>query len=136
MSLSSPQRSETRTVSIAAPPRAVVDVVGDPRLLPSWAPAFASAVRRDDEGWLITTGGREARIAVRVSHELGTVDILAAGRPERGAFTRTIPNGTGSELVFTLCFPEGTDEQAIARQMDVVGAELEAVRALCEPGRP
>lgn len=135
MSPLSLRRSETRTISIPAPPPAVVDVVGDPRTFPAWAPAFASAVRRDGEDWVVTTGGQEARIAVRVARELGTVDILAADRPDRGAFMRAIPNGTGSELLFTLCFPEGTDERAIARQMAVVGDELEAVRSLCGPDR-
>jgi hypothetical protein len=36
-------RAETRTITIAAPPAAVLAVVGDGARLPEWAPAFATA---------------------------------------------------------------------------------------------
>jgi hypothetical protein len=128
-----PHRSETRTISVAAPPAAVLDIVGDPQTFPRWAPAFASDVRRAGDDWLVRTGANEARVTVRVSREQGTVDILRAERPAQGAFTRVIPNGGGSEFMFTLCFPKGTDETTIARQMATVEDELKALRSLCEP---
>ena len=43
-----------------------------------------------------------------------------------------MPNGDGSEYLFTLFFPDGTDEDAIATQMAVVEEELRTIRALCE----
>jgi hypothetical protein len=126
-------RGETRSISIAAPPPAVLAVVGDPRRLPEWAPAFARGVRADGDDWLIDTGGGvEARIVVRVSAEHGTVDLLDASDTTRGAFSRVVPNHGGSEYVFTLSFPDGTADTAIAQQMATVEAELEAVRALAE----
>ena len=105
------QRSETRTISIAAPPRAVLDVVGDPRRFPDWAPAFARSVRPEGDDWLVNTGTGEARVRVVVAAEQGTVDVLDAGRPSRGAFLRVLPNGEGSELVFTLFFPDDAAER-------------------------
>jgi hypothetical protein len=46
-----------------------------------------------------------------------------------------VPNGDGSEYLFTLFFPDGTDTAAITRQMAIVDEELHAVRRLCErPG--
>jgi uncharacterized protein YndB with AHSA1/START domain len=128
------QRSETRTVSIAAPPRAVLDVVGDPRRFPDWAPAFARSVRPEGDDWLVNSGAGERRIRVVVAPDQGTVDLLDAGRPTRGAFLRVLPNGEGSELVFTLFFPDGTAEQAVIQQMAVVEDELRAVRSLCLSG--
>jgi hypothetical protein len=128
------QRSETRTISIAAPPRAVLDVVGDPRRFPDWAPAFARSVRPEGDDWLVNTGAGEARIRVVVAAEQGTVDVLDAGRPSRGAFLRVLPNGEGSELVFTLFFPDDAAEQGIAQQMATVEDELRAARSLCVPG--
>ena len=119
------QRSETRTISIAAPPRAVLDVVGDPRRFPDWAPAFARSVRPEGDDWLVNTGTGEARVRVVVAAEQGTVDVLDAGRP----------NGEGSELVFTLFFPDDAAEQGIAQQMATVEDELRAARSLCVPGR-
>jgi hypothetical protein len=125
-------RAETRSISIAASPAAVLAVVADPRRLPEWAPAFARGVRLDGDGWLIDTGEGPLRITVRVSPEHGTVDLLRATDPARGAFSRVVHNQGGSEYLFTLLFPDGTAETAISRQMAIVEEELETVRALCE----
>ena len=95
-------RAETRSISIAAPPAVVLGYVGDPRCLPEWAPAFARGVRPDGEHWLVDTGEGELRIAVRVSPGHGTVDLLSADDPTRGAFTRVVANHGGSEYLFTL----------------------------------
>ena len=125
-------RAETRTISIAAPAATVLALVADPRRLPEWAPAFARGVQPDGDDWLIDTGDGQVRITVRVSPEHGTVDLLRATDPARGAFTRVLPNHDGSEYLFTLFFPDGTGDAAVARQMATVEDELEAVRALCE----
>jgi hypothetical protein len=125
-------RAETRSISVAAPPATVLAFVGDPLRLPEWAPDFARGVRPDGDDWLIDTGEGEARITVRVSLEHGSVDLLSASDPTRGAFSRVVPNRGGSEYLFTLFFPDGTPESAIARQMATVDDELEAVRRLCE----
>src|SRR5689334_16166519 len=106
MHTNSTVRVETRSVSIDAPPETVLDLVADPRNLPRWAPNAATAVRQDGDAWLIQNGRGEARIIVHVSREHGTVDLLGAGDPRQGAFTRVLPNGAGSEYQFTLFFPD------------------------------
>jgi hypothetical protein len=125
-------RAETRSISIQAPPDTVLDFVGDARTLPRWAPGFARAVRPDGEHWLVDTGAGERRIALRVSRERGTADIVSATDPRVGVFTRVLSNGEGSEYLFTQFFPEGTSEEAIARQVAVVEGELRTVRDACE----
>jgi hypothetical protein len=122
-------RCETRSISIAAPPSAVLDFVGDARTLPRWAPAFTRTVEPDGEHWRIDGGGL---VDVRVSRERGTVDIVAADDPRRGAFSRVIANGEGSEFLFTLQFQDGTSEHLVQAQMAVVEAELCAVRDACQ----
>src|SRR3954466_7066556 len=74
-------RSETRQISIAAAPDRVLDVVGDARPLPSWAPDFAPPIRPDGKHWVIND---EATIDVRVDRAQGTIDILSAADPRRG----------------------------------------------------
>jgi hypothetical protein len=124
--------TETRSIAIAAPPEAVLAVVGDARRLPDWAPGFATAVEPEGDHWLIGSGDAQFPIAVRVSPEHGTVDLLSTTDPTRGAFTRVIHNQEGSEYLFTLSFPAGTDPEAIRAQMETVERELETVRALVE----
>jgi hypothetical protein len=123
---------ETRSISIAAPPEAVLAVVGDPYRLPDWAPGFASAVEPDGDDWLIGSGDARFAITVRVSAEHGTVDLLSPGNATFGARMRVLHNHTGSELVFTLVFPAGVDTEVIRTQMETVEAELETVRTLVE----
>jgi hypothetical protein len=121
-------RSETRSISIPAPPDAVLDFVGDARTLPDWTPAFARAVRADGEHWLVDTGAGETRIDLRVSRERGTVDIVSASDPRRGVFTRAVSNGDGSEYLFTQFFADDVSDEAVARQVAVVEGELRTVR--------
>jgi hypothetical protein len=127
--------SETRSIAIDAPPAAVVELLADGNRLPEWAPGFAPEVQADGDRWLVGVGDGRFGIRIRSSVELGTVDFLAAADERAGAFGRAIPNGEGSEFLFTLQFPEGTEREVIAAQMRVVEGELEAVRALAE-GRP
>ncbi|MDQ0376443.1 SRPBCC family protein [Amycolatopsis thermophila] len=105
----------TETISIAAEPRTVFDLVSDPRQLPRWAP-----------------GVDHTRVTVRASREHGTVDFFAAEGPGPGVYTRVLPNGEGVEYQFTMFFPEGTPQTAVAEQVSVVRGELKAVRELCE----
>lgn len=124
--------AETRSVSIAASPAIVLDLVGDARRLPEWAPAFASTVTQDGEDWLIDSAGTQLRLRVVVSRDAGTVDLLRKGDPRHGARMRVVENEAGSELVFTLIFPRGVGEDVVARQMSTVESELRTVRNLCE----
>lgn len=126
------QQSQTRAIAIAAPPDIVLDLVADAVNLPLWAPKFAPAVRAEKHLWIISRDGEEVHIRVRVDREHGTVDLLAASQPTRGAFTRVVPNGHGSEYLFTLFFRDGTDEATVGDQMAIVDEELKAVRELCE----
>jgi hypothetical protein len=124
--------SETRTISIAAEPHAVLSFLADPHQLPVWAPNFAESVREDGAELVVGSGGGEIRIVMRVSQEHGTLDLLSAEDPRFGAFSRVIPNGSASEYLFTLLFADGTPRADIERQMLVVEEELQTVRAHCE----
>jgi hypothetical protein len=120
-------RTETRSITIDAPSAAVLDLVGDARSLPRWAPDFARSVRADGEHWIINDAAR-----IDMVRGADTVDIVAADDRRRGAFSRVLPNGDSSEFLFTLFFPDGTGEDAVAAQMAVVEDELRTVRDLCQ----
>jgi hypothetical protein len=128
-------RSETRAISIAASPEAVLDLISDAQSLPCWAPAFAESVEPAGEDWLINPGAGQLSVRLLVSREYGVVDITRPGNPSRGARMRVLANEGGSEFVFTLIFPPGASEDAVAQQMITVEAELNAVRDICERAR-
>jgi hypothetical protein len=134
------KRASTRSISIDVPPQVVLDLVADPTQLPRWAPAFARAVRPGGgDHWLVHTGDREVRVRIRVSRELGTVDFLMGDAPPGlalGAFTRVIPNGSGTEFIFTRFHSDSTSDIEMAEQEAVLAVELQTVRALCESAGP
>ena len=109
----------TETISIQAAPDVVREFVGDPGNLPLWAPAVARA---------------EVQIDVRVSPDLGTVDFFAAlpGGGVASAFSRVVPNGDGSEFLFTRFLGEHAGPADLAAARAVVCEELEAVRRCCD----
>jgi uncharacterized protein YndB with AHSA1/START domain len=118
------KRSETRSIAIDAPPHEVHRYIADPANIPRWAPAFATAIRPRGEHWVTTSSRGDAEIVVASNRDVGTVDILSAADRTRGAFVRVIPNGTLSEVLFTLFFEPGTPEESIVAQMTVVDDEL------------
>lgn len=124
--------AETRSLSIAASPATVHGYVADVQNLPKWAPSFAAAVRPSGEHWTVTQGGTEFDVAVLADRERGTIDLVSATDHKRGAFMRVLPNGDGSELLFTLFFPSDAPEDAIDAQMTTVDAELAAIRRACQ----
>ena len=130
-----PARAETRTLAIPAPPEAVLRVVADPLRLPEWAPNFAQAVTADGDLWRIDTGAGEIVIDVVVNDGAGTVDLLRPGaETEAGARLRALPSGAGTELLFTIIFPDGVPEDAVDAQMRVVESELETISAMARAG--
>jgi len=106
--------------------------LSDAQRLPDWAPAFARAVEPAGPDWLIDSGGSRLRIRMRVSLEYGTVDLVRPEDPRRGARMRVLDNEDGSVVLFTLVFPTGVDDEAIAQQMAIVETELRTIRDLCE----
>jgi hypothetical protein len=129
------RRSETRSITIDAPPDTVFDYVANPLNLPEWAPGLAKSIRWDGTNWVMTTIAGEAVITVRTSAEARTVDLLAGKQPavgERGSYSRVLANGAGSEFVFTLFFPASFSDEAVERQMAAVDGELAAVKRLVE----
>jgi hypothetical protein len=125
-------RAETRSLAIPAPPAAVLAVIADPARLPEWAPAFARAATPEGDHWRIDTGAGELLIDVQVVAAAGTVDLVRAGGRDTttGARMRALPSGDGTELLFTILFPRGVDEPAVAAQMATVEDELATIRDL------
>jgi hypothetical protein len=126
------RRSETRSIAIDAPPHRVHRFIADAVNIPRWAPAFATAIHASGKHWIATSSRGDAEIVVASNPDAGTVDILSADDSTRGAFARVIPNGSVSEVLFTLFFEPGTPEEAVATQMNVVDDELARISQLVQ----
>ena len=118
--------SVTVSISIEVPPQAVLEILGDPGRLPTWAPGFAKSVARKGDEWVVDTGERVVRRHIPVDQVRGTVDFLAEPGANHGLFTRVVGNGDGSELTFTFV-GDGSDEQRA-----ILAGELATLKQLCE----
>ena len=129
------KRAVTRTVGIEAPPAAVVAVVSDPATMPRYAPGFAKSVVREGDGWLLESTRGPLRLTPAINADLGTVDfhLTAVNGTPSTVFTRALPNGSGTEFVFTLFLPSTAPDSAIAEQSDILSQELQLLKELCEP---
>ena len=131
-------RSDTQTITIAAPPEDVLAFVGDGANLPRWAIGFATAVRPDEAGWIVTTGQGDVPTSIAVDRATGTVDFRMRPAPgvEATAYARAVPNGDGTELVFTQFQQPGTPEEVFDQLVAAVGHELGVLKALVEVSCP
>jgi Polyketide cyclase / dehydrase and lipid transport len=127
-------RSDTRTITIGAPRDDVFAFLADPTNLPSWAPAFASAVHRDGDDWIVVQGPIELRLRVAADLERGTVDlhVTPPDGTSRTAYGRVLPNGDGAEYLFTLFHSDSRSDEQVARQAAEMEEELRRVKTLCE----
>jgi hypothetical protein len=124
---------DSRQLAIGAPRAVVIALLADARRLPEWAPAFARAVAPEGEHWRVDLGGgAEVLIDVVVDEERGTIDLIRPGDPSTGAKLRVLHNGAGCAFVFSMVFPPGAPEAAVAAQMATIEEELETVRRIAE----
>jgi Polyketide cyclase / dehydrase and lipid transport len=127
-------RSDTQTVTIDAHPRDVLAFVGNGANLPRWAIGFATSVRPSGPGWIVTTSQGEVPTTVLVDEATGTVDFRMEPAPgvEATAYARVVPNGNGTEFVFTQLQQLGMPEDVFDQLASAVGHELVALKALLE----
>ena len=105
----------SRTVSVAVdrPPGEVYRFVRDPENLPRWATAFCLSVRRTADGWAVRTPQGEVGFRFAEPNPLGVLDhVVTDGGEEVCVPMRVVPNGSGSEVLFTLFrLPSATEAQ-------------------------
>jgi hypothetical protein len=131
-------RSETQSVTIAARPEDVLAFVGDGENLPRWAIGFAKSVCRCESGWIVISGQGEIPTSIVVHGTSGTVDFRMEPAPgvEATAYTRVVPNGEGSEFIFTQMQQPDVPDEVFDQLVAAVGHELVALKALLEVACP
>ncbi len=127
-------RSDTKSVTIQAPPPKVLEFLADPLNLPRWAIGFAKAVKRDGSRWVVTTGSGKVGIRIEANPRLGVIDFVMTPAPgvEVLAGSRVLPNGSGTEYVFTQFQPNGMPDDVFEKNVTALTQELTVLRALLE----
>ncbi len=130
-------KADTQTISIDADPRAVFQFVAQPPNLPHWARAFCQAIRPDADAWVVSSPQGAVRVRYETDEALGVIDFHINPAPalETLAASRVVPNGRGTEYVFTQFQTPGMPDDVFTSQVQALRMELLTLKALLE-GRP
>ncbi len=130
--------SFTLSVSIACPPAAVADFVADPLNLPQWAGGLCKSARQDGDHWIIDTGEGEVGLKFSGPTEHGILDHVITISPELQVHVpmRVVPNGEGSEVLFTLFQPAAMTEFRLQQDIALVTADLQRLKQVMETKSP
>ena len=125
-------RSNTEHVTIDVDHRELFAFLADPHNLPKWAVGFCRAIRREGERWVVQTHRGEMTIRYATDPGLGIIDFYISPAPgtEAAAFSRILPNGQGSEYVFTQFQSPEMPDDVFERQVRALKEELVVLRAL------
>ena len=123
------------SVYIARPPVEVYEFASDPRNLPRWAAGLArSEVKRDGDEWIADAPFGKVRVRFVRRNSFGVMDHdvkLESGVTIHNPM-RVVPNGDGSELVFTLIRQPGMSDGQFAKDKAAVENDLKTLKDLLE----
>ena len=127
-------KTQTISVCIAVPAERVYAFAGNPANLPLWAPSFFKSVELIDGVWVVQSPIGRVTFAFVPPNDLGVLDHTVT-LPTGQKFTsrmRVIPNGEGSELLFTLFQEEGMSDQQFQDDAVLVLSDLQTLRRVLE----
>ena len=116
-------------------PNEVYEFVSDPRNLPRWAAGLArSEVKRDGDEWIVDAPFGKVRVKFAEQNTFGVMDhdvTLESGITVHNPM-RVIPNGEGSEFLFTLIRQPRMSDEQFAKDKAVVERDLRTLKDLLE----
>ncbi len=126
--------SRTLNVTIDRPPDQVYAFAANPRNLPRWAAGLGASVRKSDAGWIVETPPGLATIRFVENNDLGVLDhyVTLTSGVEVYVPMRVIPNGTGSEVMFTVFQTPGMSAEQFAEDARLVERDLQTLKVILE----
>lgn len=122
------------SISINRNSKDVYDFVSIPENFRLWASGLGKSLHQVDGVWIAETQQGPVRIRFSGRNEFGILDHWVS--PEQGVEIhipmRVIPNGSGSELVFTLFRLPGMTDQSFETDAEWVMRDLLALKNLLE----
>ena len=108
--------------------------VAEPQNLPKWATGLGDDFHKEGEDWIATGVLGRVRVRFCTKNGFGVVDhdvTLPSGEVTHNAL-RVVPNGAGSEVVFTVVRADDVDDAAFEADAAHVQKDLAALKALLE----
>jgi hypothetical protein len=126
------------SVSIDHPPDQVYQFAAKPENLPKWAVGLGKSFRPRGDGSWMAEGGPVGSATVRFveRNRLGVLDhdvTVPTGETVHNPI-RVLPNGAGSEIVFTLFRRPGVSAAQFDQDAKAVEKDLRTLKRLLESG--
>ena len=127
---------ETRhiSISIARDPRDVYDFVSNPVNLPQWASGIGTSIKNINGEWVADTPNGLVKVRFAPRNDLGVLDHYVTIAPGVVVYVpmRVIPNGSGSELTFTLFRQPDMTDQNFKEDAEWVLRDLTKLKEILE----
>jgi polyketide cyclase/dehydrase/lipid transport protein len=129
-------KAESRHVSerIDRPAAEVYEYAVDPANIPEWAPGLGNGVELVDGQWFVDTSMGRVGVAFAERNRFGVLDhdvTLPSGEVISNPM-RVVPNGAGSEIVFTVRRRPGMSDADFAEDAGAVAADLARLKRIIE----
>jgi len=127
-------KSRTVSVSIAVPPAEVYEFASNPENLPRWAPAFCLSVAYSNGEWVVQSPDGPVTIRFVERNSFGVLDhmVKLPSGVEFYSPMRTIPNGAGSEVIFTLFQTPDMSDEKYLEDARLVENDLRTLKRILE----
>ena len=127
-------QSRNLSVQIRRNPRDVYNFTSVPENFPRWASGLGKSLKRKNGEWIAETPQGPIKVRFTERNEFGILDHYVI--PESGVEIyipmRVIPNGSGSELIFTLFRLSDVSDEKFAADAEWVMRDLAALKNLLE----
>ena len=132
--MSATLESRTLTISIAREAEAVYQFISNPANLPQWATAFCQSIRQVGADWVMQTSGGEMKIRFVPPNEFRVADHFVSPAPGVEIYVpmRVLPNGSGSEVVFTLFRQPSMTLEKFREDIGLVEQDLQTLKTVLE----
>ena len=124
--------SRTLSVAIERAPADVYAFAADPQNLPAWS--FLTSVALEDGVWRAQTPEGTVSLRFAPPNPLGVLDHFVTVAPDTEVYVpmRVIPNGGGSEVLFTLFRLDSMSDEAFERDAQTVARDLAKLKEVLE----
>lgn len=123
------------SVSIERPPDEVYRCASDPANLPRWASGLGASIANVAGEWIAESPFGKVKIRFAPPNPFGVLDHDVALVESGGSFhnpMRVVPNGDGSEVVFTLLRQPGATQAQFETDAATVERDLRALKRILE----
>jgi len=128
-------QSKTITISINSSAEKVYEFVFNLENFPKWARTFCKTIKKSNgEWWVIETPEGPIKIKIAPRNEFGVLDHTVMPAPGVEVFVpmRAVPNGEGSEIIFTLFKQPGMTEEQFHKDQGMVEQDLATLKQVLE----